>query len=291
MIKGKENTLIHVITVLVLIFSSLLFVGCNDFNLSSKDETQPQINSDHLENLEPNTNSTSFIQQANKHFIQLAEEIPEFGGIYLKDKGATIVVKLTQMEKVNKQDIKQNVKYYLSREVPVIAGSIQGGVDAMDISLEKATYRYSQLREWKNTINDPVLKTEGVTFTSLSQKDNKIHVGIKNVNSKNEISTIIENYKVPTGAVKVSVTGPIRADVRSNTTSNRQIQTTTLRDMYRPLVGGLQIEGYDGLGNIFSLCTYGFNATRRSGGRYWLTNSHCTGGMFSVNPSDEYYQP
>lgn len=113
--------LTHVITVLVLIiFSSSLFVGCNDLNLSSEDETQPQINSDHLENLEPGTNSTSF--------------------------------------------------------------------------------------------------------------------------------------------------------------------------MDRPLVGGLQIEGYDGLGNIFSRCTYSFNANRRSGGRYWLTNSHCTRGMYSVNPLDEYYQ-
>lgn len=98
----------------------------------------------------------------------------------------------------------------------------------MEVTFEDADFRYTELQEWRDEINMPILNTEGVTFTSLSQANNAIRIGVEDERFESKVFEQISNYKVPDEAVKISVTGPVQDDISSH----------TLRDMYRPLVGG-----------------------------------------------------
>lgn len=220
----------------------------------------------------------SLMQRANRHFLHLAEKIPEFGGIYLEEKATRLVIRVTEPDKIDKANARQITRSYLSAEAPAAGSAVPGGVNAMEIILQDASFTFSELYEWRNKLNGSVFRIEGVTSIGLSQKNNKIRIGIEEREYKDRVYELIGEHDVPEEAVMVSVTGPYT-----------HLSGHALRDMHRPLVGGLQNIGYENGSPLHGGCTYSFNAYWQND-RHWLTNSHCTREMWSVNSSDQYYQ-
>lgn len=237
-----------------------------------------------------------FKRRANKHFVHLAEHIPAFGGMYLENRATRLVIGLTRPGPADKTPVEQLVRNYLAREAPIAGSAVEGGVHAMEIVYKDAKYTYAQLKQWRSIINAPVLDLDGITFISLSHKNNQIHIGVEEAGFESKIYALTDKNGVPGDAIKISVTGPILADVAAVSAPKEiaaagSFQThTTLRDMVRPLVGGLENNLYDQNGNILrGACTYSFNAYWQTE-RHWLTNSHCTRQRWQVFPDDEYYQ-
>lgn len=266
---GQANWLLFVFLSVIL-----LFQGCTESTLNTdSDQTTAEVQTSQ-------TKYQQYIQEANSHYYQLAEMIPGFGGVFLEEKGTRFVIRTTDVDAINKPTSENNVKNYLQKEAPIVGSSVEGGVYGMDIRFAKADYEYNQLSEWQDQITESVLDSEGVTFIAISHKHNKIEIGIEKETFKNQIIVLIKANNLPEDAIKTTVTGPIESLMSHH----------TLRDMQRPLRGGLENNLYNSSGNrLRGACTYSFNALR-NGVRHWVTNTHCTRDYWGVNQNDEYYQ-
>src|SRR5215210_7410487 len=127
---------------------------------------------------------------------------------------------------------------------------------------------------WFARSSPEVLALPGAVFADHDEANNRLLFGVENAAAIKGVSTALDRLGIPRSAYAVVVTEPIH-------------QVASLRDRWRPTVGGIQIH--------FSqyLCTLGFNADDNadaSGARSFITNSHCTASQGGVE-STVYYQP
>ena len=119
-------------------------------------------------------------------------------------------------------------------------------------------------------VSPEVMSIPGTVFADNDERIGKLVIGVENAGVARGVQTAMSRLGVSAADYEVEVTAPI-------------VQMATLRDVFRPTVAGIQIH----YGNY--LCTMGFNVDH-SGGRSFITNSHCTntqGGTEGTN----YYQP
>lgn len=95
----------------------------------------------------------------------------------------------------------------------------------------------------------------GVVFTDVDESSNQVSIGVTDESSVENVQSLAKALRIPTGAVRIEVTDPIRS-------------LSTLQDFVRPMEGGLKITST-------KFCTLGFFADR-SGQSTFITNSHCT---------------
>lgn len=127
-----------------------------------------------------------------------------------------------------------------------------------------------QLAEAFELSTAEVLSLPGAVYVDHDEVNNRLVFGVENAGATRGVLNALSRMGVPASAVNVRVTEPI-------------YQMATLRDRFRPTQGGIQIH----FGNF--LCTMGFNVTH-SGGRSFITNSHCTNDQGGVEGT-EYRQP
>jgi hypothetical protein len=115
-----------------------------------------------------------------------------------------------------------------------------------------------------------ILALPGTVYADHDEDRGKLVFGVENESAIPGISRSLEARGLTAGEYEVIRTEPIR-------------MLATLRDVFRPTIGGIQIHfgGY--------LCTMGFNVDH-SGGRSFITNSHCTNTQGGVEGTN-YYQP
>jgi hypothetical protein len=133
----------------------------------------------------------------------------------------------------------------------------------------EAQYDFLTLHNWHRQMSPEVLDVNGVVFTDLDEKTNRLRIGV--TASKEALEAVeksLAGLGVPREMVEIDVTEEINL---------------TLRNRRRPLRGGLQIN-FGGF-----LCTLGFIATR-AGVNGFVTNSHCTTTQGGVQ-NTVYHQP
>jgi hypothetical protein len=115
-----------------------------------------------------------------------------------------------------------------------------------------------------------ILALPGTVYADHDEVRGKLVFGVENENAISGIARSLEARGLTAGEYEVVRTEPIR-------------MLATLRDVFRPTIGGIQIHfgGY--------LCTMGFNVDH-AGGRSFITNSHCTNTQGGVEGTN-YYQP
>ena len=127
-----------------------------------------------------------------------------------------------------------------------------------------------RLAAWFNRASPEVLALPGTVFADHDEAAGRLAFGVENAGAAAQVRSSLSNAGIPSSAYTVEVVEPIRF-------------ATTLRDRFRPTQAGIQIH--------FSLfvCTLGFNVSH-SGGRSFVTNSHCTDHQGGVEGT-EYAQP
>jgi PKD repeat protein len=127
-----------------------------------------------------------------------------------------------------------------------------------------------QLAEWFDSASPDVLEIPRTVFMDHDEATGQLVIGIENQGIARAVENTLARHGIPSSAYRLRVTPPI-------------VQAATLRDAFRPTRGGTQIH--------FSswLCTLGFNVSH-SGGRSFITNSHCTDQQGGTEGT-EYYQP
>lgn len=126
------------------------------------------------------------------------------------------------------------------------------------------------LGAWFAMSSPEVLALPGAVFADQDEANHRLVVGVESAAAVQGVRTAMSRLRVPTSAVAVEVTSPIR-------------QLATLRTKGRPAKGGTQINFTQ------FLCTLGFNADQGSQ-RSFITNSHCTATQGGVEAT-KYYQP
>ena len=127
-----------------------------------------------------------------------------------------------------------------------------------------------RLGAWFNPAAAAVLALPRTVFADNDEKAGKLVFGVEDASAIGEVRAALARLGVPSADYSVEVTPPIHA-------------MATLRDRFRPTQAGSQIHFF-----LF-VCTMGFNVSH-SGGRSFITNSHCTQKQGGVEGT-EYFQP
>ncbi|HLM68336.1 MAG TPA: hypothetical protein VK358_12445 [Longimicrobium sp.] len=127
--------------------------------------------------------------------------------------------------------------------------------------VQNAAYDFRQLKDWYDALLGVI---DGSSFVSLDidETRNRIAVGIAGPSRRGAVVAAAQRAGIPPQALQVTETGEI-------------VPEAYLYDYVRPVIGGLRILPYG--------CTLGFNVQHHSYGASFVTNSHCTAAIGSVN--------
>jgi hypothetical protein len=128
----------------------------------------------------------------------------------------------------------------------------------------------AQRAAWFNRASPEVLALPATVFADDDERVGKLVFGVENRGAIIAVRSALGRLGIPSTAYEIQVVEPIR-------------YATTLRDVFRPTQGGIQIH----FGRF--LCTMGFNVSH-GGGRSFITNSHCTNKQGGTEGT-QYWQP
>lgn len=205
-------------------------------------------------------------------FVELAKEVPGFGGFHFDLDGNTVVhlVDLTQEETAK------------TAIAPILANhpAVVGPPDARRFApgtfvFRQARYDFLQLSSWKIMISHLLANSRGVVFIDADEQQNRVLVGITSESHRPRLEASITALGIPAGAVRLEKAS------RPRTTNH------SLGDVFPSVPGGVYITGS-------GACTVGFNLTFGAfgpAGVHFLTNSHCTFEDRAGNDGTFFYQP
>jgi hypothetical protein len=164
------------------------------------------------------------------------------------------------------------------------------------IEVVPGKYTFRQLKAWHDFMSRTVLAVPGVVFTDIDDGNNRLEVGIEDLSLARTVEPVLLAIGVPLDAVRFQQAQRIATpgylpNEEPPLSIDEALPPATLRDMFRPLVGGLQIQvavkGFDTL----SKCTLGFVATRAKISGF-VTNDHCVLDHNQLHlDSNIFYQP
>ncbi len=182
----------------------------------------------------------------------LDRQVPGFGGFYL-DRGIPTVY-LTDVQ----------------QRAAAEAALASQGHDPSLVQVRKADFSFAELEHWRGRLSPEALDMPGVVFVDADESINRVVVAVEHPGAAAAVRGAAARLGVPEGAVVVTQTEPIHF-------------VATLRDIVRPVVGGLQIR-FSGF-----LCSLSYNAVR-GGVAGFVTAAHCSDQQGSVDGT-QYFQP
>lgn len=198
----------------------------------------------------------------NGEFARLADQVPGFGGMYYGPDGKLNVVVAAGHNPVS-------VTRGLARAIrgPLTISAKVGGAALDEMVVQDGSYDFGQLSRWYNDARK-ALGFEGVVFTDIDERNNRIRIGVRPNAPADEIQEMLSQAGIPAEAVILEPSEPVVA-----------LKGNTLRERVQPFGGGLQLLFPNPMPGFVSVCTLGFNILLSEPGHstdYFMTNSHCT---------------
>lgn len=213
-------------------------------------------------------------------FHALARQFPEFGGFFLDDNG-DLVIQATDGSRGNA--MRAAVGPLLSELHPARGGA-RGRRPS--VVIRKAEFSFSQLSAWREQVRAPLFDVEEVALLDLDERTNRLFVGLTRESGRGAALAVLRRAGVPEEAVTV---GGVSLDepIDPNFSEQTAIGCTSLRDICRPLMGGLQtVFMRDGQTYV---CSIGFTALSAGQPRF-VTAAHCSDDEWNLDHT-AYYQP
>lgn len=216
--------------------------------------------------------------------LEIAQLVPEFGGKYVSEDGATLHVHVLagQEDVLDAEEVKQAIE------------SVHPSfTDGREVSLIPAQFTMTQLHGWYTLMQDSVWAIPEVTMTDLQEAENRIDIGIDDLAAKERIEAKLTALGIPLEAIAIHRAGRVRFN-------NHKLDEA--------IPGGKLEGGYQIGGRIITsrftgthLCTLGFPVERvdpatSATTKGFITVGHCTqdtitkpwdGGVQSTG----FYQP
>lgn len=194
----------------------------------------------------------------DERFVQLAREVPGFGGYY-RDAAGNLNVVLT-----NPAAQGEAARAALA---PVLESGRGRGM-----IMRQGGYDFAQLQGWREQVDPVVLGIDGVVFTDVNEVTNRVEIGISDAAARAHVRGAVSGLSIPRAALALVDAEAVE-------------EHASLRNRVRPVSGGLQITRVIS-GDDVSYCTLGVSVL--VDGQYgYLTNSHCTqSGIGTVHRQD-----
>lgn len=205
-------------------------------------------------------------QSLDELFRSVASDVPGFAGLHLDRKSDSVVVLMTS---VDQQTADQ------ARDITSVA------LDDLDLLakplvVKQVQYTFRHLSDWYDAIRDVVWSDQNTVYTDIDETKNRIAIG-----STDPLATV--DHLQQSSAI-----ADIPSDVWTVDRTEVPVPDTSLQDVHRPVVGGLQVAREAGT-NMISICTLGVIAYRGDTPGM-VTNSHCSTDLWRLD-STEWGQP
>jgi hypothetical protein len=175
--------------------------------------------------------------------VALGRGVPGFGGFFLDGRGRPTVY-LTDVRR--RGTAGQALTPFLQSR----------GLSSAELQVMRGDFDYAQLDRWFQQASPAALGVPGAVFADLDEAANRLRIGVRPGPAAARVRSALARLGIPASAVLIQETAPI-------------VQLRTLRDKFRPVVGGVQID------IILAICSMGFSAIA-NGQRSFVTASHCT---------------
>lgn len=192
----------------------------------------------------------------DEQLLDMAKRDPGFGGMFIDSDG-----RLTMYVMPKALEAQDGHSRLAAMSVDAITtfrenDQVTDAAATRRINVIPAQYSFISLYDWHQRLASHVLSGPRVVLTDISESSNRLRVGVEGPDGAQYVRERMAALGIPQDAVVIELTKPFRP-------------LATLRNKFRPLVGGLQIN-FD-----FYVCTLGFMAVRE-GVSGMVTNSHCT---------------
>ncbi len=188
--------------------------------------------------------SANYSLSLDQMFLKVADEVPEFGGMFI-DATGVLKVHLTDVAKLGEVE-DAIVATFGSAVIP------EAGLQGV-----QADYRFKDLHAWHLAHAQVTLSEPGVHSVDIQEVTNRLRVGVETEAARLQVLAMLTDLGIPQEAVEFFTAPPL------------EFLLENINDTRRPFMGGQQATRNQGGG-----CTIGFLAVR-NGVAGFVTNSHC----------------
>ncbi len=223
------------------------------------------------------SSQASTVTTINDIFAEVGRRVPGFGGMFVDEDKDTLYVYLVPGEV---GDVPQ-----VDQAITDVFGSARPPGHQLEVL--EGRYTFLQLKAWLDEMTPRILGMSGTVLTSIDQGKNRLRVGVETLALAPAVEAELTAMGIPLEAVNIEQASPAKFP---ETLPNQLAPVAmTLRDKFRPVVGGLQIKISTTMRDASAKqCTLGFLATRKNVPGF-VINSHCVfGGPLMGN---KVYQP
>ena len=141
----------------------------------------------------------STYKDPNELLADVAKQVPEFGGVFLSDRGTTLNIYLTEDE--NNPEKWEKAQQTLEELFDVKPG--------LRLNVIKGDYTITQLSEWYELLGtEGIWDQPGVHMTDLDEASNKLYVGVTSHYDVARVEAFLDRVSIPRKAVTIAVEEP-----------------------------------------------------------------------------------
>jgi hypothetical protein len=163
----------------------------------------------------------------------IGDKVPAFGGLFVDDSRDTLYAYMVPGEAGDSSTLDQAISDVLGSGRPAVH----------QLQLLPGRYTYQQLSDWNDLLSAQVLASATNVYIYIDDPNNRLRVGLGDLSLAPTVEAALATLGIPADAVVIEqatsdLLGIFRPDKAPTTDSDL---LATLRDRFRPVVGGLQI--------------------------------------------------
>ena len=144
----------------------------------------------------PSGPEPSTYKDPNELLADVAKQVPEFGGVYISDRGTTLNIYLTEDE--NNPEKWEKAQQALEELFHVKPG--------LRLNVIKGDYTITQLSGWYELLDtEGIWDQPGVHMTDLQEGSNKLYVGVTSHYEVAGVEAFLDRVPIPRKAVTIGV--------------------------------------------------------------------------------------
>lgn len=209
-------------------------------------------------------------------FAEVAEQIPGFGGLFFDEEGNPNVY-LLEPDPSRVDQVESTLRGVFGDDVLERGDSPHRPVEDPQTELLEGNFRMDNLLTWYDRIPQ-VFTVDEVVLTDLNERENRLTVGVTDLDVSERIDSILTNLEIPREGVSIVKAEPPRP------------KRHDLRSRFRPIRGGVEIVVPPNLSGVCTLGPSGRLDESISSGTVegFLTAAHCTAAERSVDEASSY---
>ncbi len=207
--------------------------------------------------------------------LDLAREIPGFGGLYYEPGGERLVIAMTEANRAGFPAARQEVFASLAADVSPPSMADAAAVDFVERVVE---HSFIELARHRARLRPGLFAIPEVVGLHVDEEFNRIGIGLEDLSARAAVLDLAMELSVPVEMLSFSEETPIRQlRISSGKRYTPSSSGRTLQDVITipdaRLRGGYGVKALGG-----SYCTLGFTAmlTERPTSSVFVSNSHCS---------------